>query len=434
MTPFLEMPGLFQSGVLMMCTLLAMAEIYCIIVCRLFHAESGELFLNILLFLICAFYLMVFAEGYLYFSSGTKISSFSEAVCRLPCALTCMIILLLVFASCACVRRVNVWRRTNVTPMSIKQGTDKLPTGICCCDSDGKPKLTNHCMERLCKKITGEPLFNAKVFWQKLTEGDVVRGNTVIKTGSEPIIRLDTGEVRSFSRREISGKKKTFEITAADITEQYRLSSRLIASNAELEQIKNRLLLFSENVSDITREKEVLAAKISIHNKLGTALLASKRYIQENSSLDRETLLKIWQSSILFLEREAKQPSDGGTLDGLYDAARIMGLTLCVEGELPREDNRTVRLIMSGARECITNAVDHAAAKKLFIRISSDRDYDTVEYTNDGIVPAGKITEGGGLSSLRREVEEKGGLMQIDWEPQFVLRLKIPKIGGSERV
>lgn len=431
MMTFFEIPALLQSGILVICTLLALAEIYCSIVCRIFKAEAGELFLNILLLVICVFYLTVFTEGHAFVSSGSGISPLSEAVCRLPAALTGATIFLLLFASCASVHRVNVWRRTNVTPMSIKQGTDKLPTGICCCDGDGKPMLTNHCMEKLCLKITGKPLLNAKVFWEELSEGDTVSGNTVIKKGDEPIIRLDTGEVRCFSKREmISEKRRAFEITAADVTEQYGLSSRLMASNAELEEIKNRLVVFSENVADITREKEVLAAKISIHNKLGTALLASKRYIQEDSPLDRKSILKIWQDSISFLEREAKQP-ESRSLDGLYDAARIMGLTLAVEGELPQGDNKTMRLIMSGARECITNAVHHADARKLVIRILSDSHFTTVEYTNDGIRPVGIITEGGGLSSLRREVEEKGGQMQIDCVSQFVLRLKIPKTGGG---
>ena len=44
-----------------------------------------------------------------------------------------------------------------------------------------------------------------------------------------------------------------------------------------------------------------------------------------------------------------------------------------------------------------------------------------IRYTNDGTVPAGPITEGGGLSTARRKIEAAGGQMRIETKPQFVL-------------
>ncbi|MGN1118129.1 MAG: hypothetical protein ACI4RU_05915 [Acutalibacteraceae bacterium] len=262
----------------------------------------------------------------------------TEAVCGLPAIVTVFLMIFQIFAVCVALRRINVWRKTNITPMSIKQGADRLTAGLCCFDENGRPKLINHSMERLCRSITGEPLLNASEFWHKLTAGDVIAGNTVIKSGDEPIILLASGEVRHFSKSEfLSGKKTVYEISAADITEQHQLSCRLIEYNSELEEVKKRLILFSENVSDITREKEILAAKVSIHDRLGNALLAARRYIETGEdAVSRESLLNIWKNCIALLRREAEQPAENGTLSSLNEAAQIMGKRFRLRGACPK--------------------------------------------------------------------------------------------------
>ena len=48
------------------------------------------------------------------------------------------------------------------------------------------------------------------------------------------------------------------------------------------------------------------------------------------------------------------------------------------------------------------------------------------QITNNGEVPKDRITEGSGLSSLRRSVEASGGEMQITHRPAFALTLYLP--------
>ena len=47
--------------------------------------------------------------------------------------------------------------------------------------------------------------------------------------------------------------------------------------------------------------------------------------------------------------------------------------------------------------------------------------------TNNGAVPKGEITEGGGLSMLRQRVEEANGKMEIQSIPCFRLMLDLPE-------
>ncbi|MGN1418563.1 MAG: hypothetical protein ACI4W6_04480 [Acutalibacteraceae bacterium] len=432
MMGFFDLPIPFQSLFLIFYTLMLLAELYCIIACKTYKTQPGETLANVILLLFSGINLTLLLDGFTFRTDG-KVSAVSEYICKIPVAVQLIFALLQFFAVCFFVYRVNFYRRSNITPMSIKQGADRLPTGLCCFDENGRPMLTNHCMEKLCMDITNEPLLNASDFWKKLVSGDVSPECTVVKKGSEPMIILESGQVRNFSCKEIiSGKKKIFELSAWDITEQYALSKQLMDYNAQLENVKKRLLLFSENMADITREKEILAAKIRIHNSLGKALLAARRYVEnDDGSVSREELLQLWQNNISFLRGEAQQPQESNSLDELYEAAKIMGISVSVRGDVPTADNRTMRFIMAGARESLTNAVHHAKATRLEICILSEKDYNIIEYTNNGNPPDGEIKEGGGLSSLRKSVESAGGIMQIDCKNQFVLRLKIPKQGGA---
>lgn len=431
MSGILTLPAIVQSVVLIIYTLIAAAEIYCLIVCIIYKTGKNDILLSVLLFLFSCLNLFFLADCFWCRETDIYTSPIIIRICSQPWAVTLVLIVMQIAAVCFGIGRVNYKRKTNITPMSIKQGADSLPTGLCCYDEDGRPTLINHCMQRLCRSLTGEPLLNGSDFWQRLTDGNVEPSNTVIKTGLMPMILLEGGEVRSFSRVKIvTGRKIAYELSAADITEQYELSRRLMAYNRELEQVKKRLELYNENVADITREKEILAAKVSIHDRLGNALLAARRYIETGEeAVSRQALLDIWQSNISLLRREAEQPDENSTLDGLYEAAEIMGIAVYVTGTLPPQDNRTMRFLMSGARECLTNAVHHAKATKLNICISAENDYNIIEYTNDGIPPEDEIIEGGGLSSLRKSVEAEGGVMQTACVPQFCLTIKIPKSG-----
>ncbi len=49
--------------------------------------------------------------------------------------------------------------------MSIKEGIEHLPTGLCFCDEDGLVLLTNRRMSDLCHAITGGALLDAGAFW-----------------------------------------------------------------------------------------------------------------------------------------------------------------------------------------------------------------------------------------------------------------------------
>ena len=77
--------------------------------------------------------------------------------------------------------------------------------------------------------------------------------------------------------------------------------------------------------------------------------------------------------------------------------------------------------------ETLTNAVRHAGAKQLWIDMEQTETAHIIRYTNDGDVPTGPVTEGGGLSTARRKIESAGGQMRIGAEPRFMLTIIFEK-------
>ena len=73
--------------------------------------------------------------------------------------------------------------------------------------------------------------------------------------------------------------------------------------------------------------------------------------------------------------------------------------------------------------ETLTNAVRHAGAKQLWIDVENTDTVYVIRYTNDGSVPLGPVTEGGGLSTARRKIEAAGGQMKIEVSPRFMLTM-----------
>ena len=317
--------------------------------------------------------------------------------------------------------------KNSINIASIKEGMDKLPAGLCYYSSDGVPRFINHRMDSLCRELTGEPLFDANALWQRLTEGNVLWGNKVEKTGYDPIITVADGNTLSFTKAERTiGGEPMYELRATDITTQYALYLELSEQNKQQLSLNRRLQEYGENVWDITREREILAAKVKIHDMLGKALLVTRRYIETGGAdVKKEALTDIWNGTLYLFDGGFAELSSDGSLDELYEAAKLMGISVSVVGRIPA-DNRLLRFIMSGARECLTNAVHHAKARELTVTLYGSGSYFVIEYTNDGKRPDGSISEGGGLSSLRQSVEKDGGIMETDVVPQFVLRLKIP--------
>ena len=331
------------------------------------------------------------------------------------------------FLSCLFIHEMRL-RKTTLTRSSIKESIDHLPTGLCFYAENGRIRLVNHQMNRLCYILLGRELQNAALMWDDLCKGNIQPDIVPLSMGSQPSFRLPDGTVWSFSRTELDG---VFQITAADITQLHNLAEELKQKNTALEALYQRLRTYEKNVEALTQERERLETKVGIHSELGQTLLATRSYLlsdKDNKSVPTDA----WKNSIALLRQKSVPQTQQFSLQTLIRTAAAFGVSVEVIGQMP-ERIEIEKLFLEAAAEALTNAVRHAEAKTLQIRLTeTDTDFE-VCFRNDGKVPQAEIAEGGGLSSLRRKVETLGGSMQIICQPEYSLTITMPK-GGNENI
>lgn len=320
-----------------------------------------------------------------------------------------------------------LFRKNTITRSSIKEGVDKISSGLCFYRQGGRVILANRRINELCFNIAGRDLQNAQKFWGLLQNGEPAPGAERLQKGNQPVFRLEDGTVWTFSCRELSG---IFQLSAADTTEIYAVTETLREKNKELEALNLRLRKYGENVDELTRAKERLETKSRIHSELGQALLASRRYLVGGSD-EEEIPLEQWRGSIAMLRKEAELRNSEKPLEMLQRISAATGISTQIAGTLPASED-VQKLFVEAAAEALTNAISHAGAKTLFVTLTETELSYSASFRNDGTRPNGEITEGGGLGSLRKKLEREGGSMEIKSCPDFELLVTIPKKGGNE--
>lgn len=315
---------------------------------------------------------------------------------------------------------------STVTPYSIKASIDTLPEGLCCYLDSGLVKLKNSAMDRICREISGKALLNGRAFWTALTEGKFAYNAAYIKCGENPIVRIRDGSVFSFTRNELNIENHIlYEITASDITEEYRVNNALKEKQEKADETNQRLKNLNSTITDLTIEKETLEAKIQIHDNLGNALLSAKKYLLNETETKKDEMLRFWRLNIMLLKNEPTENWQDKYADCLRSAA-LVGVEIKISGKLP-EDIEAYAVVEKAISACAANTVRHAKGNELMISCLETDTQTVISFRNNGILPTEDIKETGGLKNLRRVVEYFGGTMKINIKPEFVLTIVLKK-------
>lgn len=401
--------GLLLTGTLILC----FTEIFCVIATLLQHRGTKRAVQSGIL-LLCGyllFQLQFRLARYMFYGSSLPVwSKTSAAVLLLPLAMLTALTGKTVFD-------LSQWRKEHIDPGAVKESIDQLPTGLCFYSEDGSVLLANRKINQLCRAATGEALLDARAFWEAVEKAR--------------FLRLDDESVWSLNRRLLhTDIGDVYQITATDITRQHTLSQELERDRLRLRDINRRLRQYGETVAEVTRDKELLAAKIRVHDGLGQCLLAAKRCILTTVTREEKSeTLKLWRQNIALIQTPPEQSVETDGLADLLAAAKAVGVSILFTGSLPSVGTTARMLTEAAVHECLTNTVRHARGNELYVEISQEGPQWTIRCTNNGTPPGGPIQEGGGLSSLRRRVERAGGTMRVETAPGFMLTLTIEEGG-----
>ena len=301
--------------------------------------------------------------------------------------------------------------RRQLSPISVKESCDHLPSALCFAWENGLPCLKNLKMDELSHQLTGEALLNADVFW-KMVE-------------PQPIVTLENGQTWSFERVRLGMSGKTVcQITGTNITKEAQLKQELEKDNLRLKAMNRRLRQYGQDVQDATREKEILRAKTRVHDQIGHALLQTRQLLAGTQG-DTESVCAAWRQNVRLLLGKYSDEQCVDTFEQLTRAANAIGVTIERRGVFPKEDAESAQLVEAAAHECLTNLVRHAGGTQLEIIGEKTASGWRVRYHNDGSAPSGPIAEGSGLTALRARTEAAGGAMDIAYTPRFELTLTL---------
>ena len=311
---------------------------------------------------------------------------------------------------------------------AIKESFDRLPTAVCFFDRSGGIVLCNRQMYRLSQHLLNSDLQYLEELQRALASPP--KGVTPLAS-TENTYRFPDGLVWKFEKAAVTDRygETYIQLTAADVTALHRALEQLAEDNRRLEQDAEKLRRLSENVAAVAREREQLAAKSAMHDSLAACITVTKQYLAGDlGGINADVVLREWEKSIVFRDAE-RLPAR----EALFESAASSGVTIRMRGTEPA--GGAAELMYTAMQVCLSNAVQYAQATELTVHIWEDGDRYTVLIRNNGIPPEKTITEGGGLSNLRRRLERLGGTMTVQSQPEFALVIGIPtfeKLGDNK--
>lgn len=363
---------------------------------------------------------------YVLMQLDNRITSTNQSLhLHIPYVILLFIILLsLLFSVWAVLSETK--NRKIINNNSIKEAFDNLPTGVCFFNEVGMPVLCNLAMYRFSFAVCGKDVQFITDLESCLSD-NFIPVEDVKKEGKVFVLKDGSAwrlEKRSFTYE--NGNVYT-QYIATDVTDLNKNRIELQQENKQLHKVHCDLQRLSANVVAVTREEEILNAKMRVHDEMGRCLVVAQKYLREDSTGNiPDNIVDSWQRAVSMLKYN-NDTSDEDMLLQIRKTCEFMKIDFVKTGELPKEEN-VAYILTCAVRECVTNAVRYAEATKLYANFTETEEAATVVVTNNGKPPENEIVKGGGLSNLQRRVERSGGVMVIQSFPCFELTVTVPKI------
>ena len=330
--------------------------------------------------------------------------------------------------------------KKNTSAKMIKKAIDSYPGGICFSALDGRVILVNEKMNKLMLELTGHTILNAKAAWEKLinfaNNGKAEKltqswlpkdtNNENESTHQQLFFRFSDNSVWRFELRFLDSN--TVQIEAAEITELSQISEELYENTIRLRQMQKRQKALLDSIVEVNLNKEILAAKMHIHDELGHCLLATTKAMTEDSLAENADMLrKSWNSTIRDFSNISTvwTVPDSSLQSELMQVAELIGCKVIFSGKQPTQ-RKALQLLYAAIREALTNAVRHADATVLTVKIEQDEKSYHIEISDNGSVSVSSITEGNGLSALRQRLEQEGASLKVLCDKSVSLIVDIP--------
>ena len=304
------------------------------------------------------------------------------------------------------------WNQEHITAMSVKDSIDMLNAGLCYWEDGGRMILLNKKMDEICLALSGETLMNGDHFYQCI-ESDCMS--------------LPDGRKFNFFHNTVDFEdKQIHELIAVDVTELYKKNELLEQETIRLQKMNESLRRYNQNIEETVRKQEILDAKVYIHDEMNRLMLITTANIETPMpEEDFNEILTLWKNNSVLMGMGSGKSQVNMDVTEVNRLAKLLGIDVKWRGEQPEIIPDSIReLFVMVAREAIANAVKHGEAGIVTIDIKKENENLIIDISNDGHLPSGSISLGGGLTNIKRMVEDKRGRMWVDIKEQFHMIMK----------
>ena len=210
------------------------------------------------------------------------------------------------------------------------------------------------------------------------------------------------------------------EIIALDITDIYKIQEKTKNQNIEIEENNKKILKTLNNIEEVEKEKKLIKIKNEFHDILGHRLSLFGEYLKQDNINKEE--IKFMLDNLFEQFTSLKSPEEN--LKKLVEVYKVFNINISIIGKLPK--NKEVgETFFEIIREAVTNAIIHANSKNIKVVITNSLEKTEMLITNDGIKPNNFINENEGIKGMRRKLKEIGGILIIENEDNFILKIII---------
>ncbi|HHX59664.1 MAG TPA: hypothetical protein GX707_02830 [Epulopiscium sp.] len=317
----------------------------------------------------------------------------------------------------------------NISALSVIHAIDTLYTGVLFSENDGHTLLSNQQMQKLMIAITGKIFRNALQFYNILISDQYESRYKKVELDGQIIYLLNDGTAWMFTKTDVLlGIKNYIHISAADVTQLWRLTAKLQLQNQELKNKSDELKETMANLHTLSKKKEIENAKMRAHDILGQRLTVLLRIIQNEHMIDYDLLTSLSKGLLAELKAEQNERRPYDKLKSIQQIFAAIGVDIKFEGQLP-SSSQQAHLFIDIIREASTNAVRHAFATQINIRANRIENTYHLTIKNNGHIAATPIIPGSGIKVMRKKATDQGGNLNIIQKPLFTLFVTIP--GGD---
>lgn len=303
--------------------------------------------------------------------------------------------------------------KSNINYYSLKEALDGLKTAVMF-ESKFNVVYENLAMKNLLEKLKIKQNQSSFEIWQSLKS----RENSKIIDEQNILVFLDK-KVYSFS---IIKQSKT-QIYAFDITKEYLTTTEIENKQNELKTKQTEILQMIENLDEIERQREVLSLKSKLHDIIGQRLFILHHILDviDEKTFNLNSVKSLLKTMLDEIDNE--DISEAQNLqNSIVTAFEMIGFNIEISGEIPKETPKAKALIKI-IRECATNAIRHANATKLFVKIANEK----IEISNNGKFNAKTFDEGTGIQGMRLNAAELGGELALSTQNSFKVTINIKR-------